>query len=79
MLTGEHVDQVMAASGVKITKIIMRAIRSMKLYATLMQQQWGVDRAHLWIKEFVGLPTSRAERKRRFRIVPSGNDDDRRH
>ena len=34
MLTGEHVDQVMAASGVKITKIIMRAIRSMKLYAT---------------------------------------------
>ena len=77
MLTGEHVDQVMAASGVKITKIIMRAIRSMKLYATLMQQQWGVDRARFWIKGFVGLPA--AERKRRFRLVPSGSDDDRRH
>ena len=80
MLIGEQVDQVMAEFWREDHKDHYASNPLHEIVRdALMQQQWDVDRARLWIKEFVGLPTSRAERKRRFRIVPSGNDDDRRH
>ena len=77
MLIGEQVDQVMAEFWREDHKDHYASNPLHEIVRDALMQQWDVDRARFWIKGFVGLPA--AERKRRFRLVPSGSDDDRRH